>query len=86
MPSRSYSDTANKARAKWSPQALEIATAFGNQLDAEVSGQMALGKDLATARSAAHLTQPQLAARTGLQRQISAVLNGDSVIPLGTRF
>ena len=77
MPSRSYSDTTKQAREKWSPQALEIATVLGKQLDAEVSGQMALGKDLASARSAAHLTQPQLAARAGLQQaDISRIERG----------
>lgn len=77
MPSRSYSDSATKARAKWSPQAHEIAALLGEQLGAEVSGQLALGKDLAAARSAAHLTQPQLAARAGLQQaDISRIERG----------
>lgn len=77
MPSRSYNDITEKARAKWSPQALEIAISLGEQLDAAVSGQITLGKDLAAARSAAHLTQPQLAARAGIQQaDISRIERG----------
>lgn len=77
MPSRNYSDIAKKARAKWSPQAHDIAARLGEQLDAEVSDQMALGHDLAAARLAAHLTQPQLAATSGIQQaDISRIERG----------
>lgn len=77
MPSRNYSDIAKKARANWSPQAHEIAALLGEQLAAEVTDQMALGRDLAAARLAAHLTQPQLAATSGIQQaDISRIERG----------
>ncbi|PNI07151.1 XRE family transcriptional regulator [Arthrobacter sp. AFG7.2] len=77
MPSRSYSDVAKKARVKWSPEAHEIAAVLGEQLDAEVSDQIALGHDLTAARSSAHLTQPQLAVLSGIQQaDISRIERG----------
>lgn len=77
MPSRSYSDIAKNARSKWSPQAHEIAARLGNQLEAEVNDQRALGRDLAAARNAAHLTQPQLATLAGIQQaDISRIERG----------
>lgn len=77
MPSRSYSNIAKKARSKWSPQAHEIAARLGEQLQEDVSDQIALGRDLAAARNAAHLTQPQLATLAGIQQaDISRIERG----------
>lgn len=77
MPSRSYSDTAKKARAKWSLQAREVADLMGEQLDAQVNDQMALGRDLSAARHAARLTQGQLATISGIQQaDISRIERG----------
>ncbi|MCU6481405.1 hypothetical protein [Arthrobacter sp. A2-55] len=81
MPSRSYSEITNKARAKWSPQAHEIAKALGDQLDAEVSGQITLGKNHAVARSEAHPTQPQLADTVG--ECLTFVQNNRDEMPQG---
>lgn len=77
MATRSYDQLAAGARAKWSPQAHEIATRLGQQLDAEITAQEALGRDLRAAREAAHLTQPRLATIAAVQQaEISRIERG----------
>lgn len=68
MPTRPYSGRAAERRASWQPETREMARRLGDQLDAELSAQKALGAQFADARRAAHLTQPQLAERSGVQQ------------------
>lgn len=68
MPTRPYGEVAARNRAKWSPDAVNLAERLATQLDAEVSAQQALGLQIASARQSAHLTQPQLAAQSGVQQ------------------
>lgn len=77
MPTRPYRDLAARARAKWSPEAAQLRDALGAQIEAEVAAQVALGQELATARVAAHLTQPELASKAGVQQaDISRIERG----------
>lgn len=77
MPTRPYDEIAARNRTKWSPGARRLAERLTVQLDAEVSAQKALGDQIASARNSAHLTQPQLAAQTGIQQgDISRIERG----------
>lgn len=68
MATRPYEQLATRARSSWSPQAREIASRLGQQLESEITAQEALGADLRAAREAAHLTQPRLAELAGIQQ------------------
>lgn len=77
MPTRSYEEFAARQREQWSPTAKNIAERLSTQLDAEISAQTALGSQIAAARQSAQLSQPQLAAQTGVQQaDISRIERG----------
>lgn len=77
MATRPYKSVAEKAKATWSPETHEIATQLAKELQAEVSAQVALGRDLMNARTAASLTQTELAARASVQQaEISRIERG----------
>ncbi|MDQ4489034.1 helix-turn-helix transcriptional regulator [Sinomonas sp. ASV486] len=75
--SRPYSEIAARAKAVWSDDATELPDQLRVGLRAEVSERVALGHELAAARTAAHLTQPELASRAGVQQaDISRIERG----------
>lgn len=77
MPSRPYSEIADRARAMWSADATELHDQLRSGHRAGVSARVALGHDLAAVRTAAHLTQPELASRAGVQQaDISRIERG----------
>jgi DNA-binding XRE family transcriptional regulator len=77
MATRTYRSVADAAKAQWSPEAHELSARLGAELTAEVDAQVTLGRDLAAMRSAAALTQEQLAARASVQQaEISRIERG----------
>ena len=77
MPSRPYNEIADRARADWSDETIGLHEQLRAGLHAEVSARVALGRDLAAARAAAHLTQPELAGKAGVQQaDISRIERG----------
>lgn len=77
MPTRSYEDIVTKSRGKWGPEAVKLSERLSAQLEAEVSAQVRLGRQIASARELAHLSQPQLAKQSGLQQaDISRIERG----------
>lgn len=77
MATRPFRNIAAKNRERWSPSAEDLAERLSDPLEAEISAQEALGRQLAEARKSAHLTQPQLAQQTGLQQaDISRIEHG----------
>ncbi|WP_448073239.1 helix-turn-helix domain-containing protein [Georgenia yuyongxinii] len=77
MATRSFDEIANAARAAWDPAVTEFAAGLGADLEAEVTEQLRLGRQLAEARRAAHLTQQQLSNRSHVgQAEISRIERG----------
>lgn len=77
VATRPYEELAARARSGWSQQAREISERLGEQLDLEISGQEALGRELRAARKAARLTQPELAEVSAVQQaEISRIERG----------
>lgn len=77
MATRPYKSVAEKAKDAWTPETHEIAAQLATDLQAEVSAQVALGRDLTSARTAASLTQTELAARASVQQaEISRIERG----------
>ncbi len=77
MATRSYEEFATPARSAWGSMAVEISERLGRQLDQEISGQEALGRELRAARKAARLTQPELAQVSAVQQaEISRIERG----------
>jgi len=77
MPTRSFSDLAAGARAKWSPSAVALEKQLGNQLEAEIDSQLEFGREMRKAREAAKLSQPGLAKLAAVQQaDISRIERG----------
>ena len=77
MGTRPFHEIAHAAKEKWTPEVKEFADRFGTELDEQVQKQVELGKQLASARAAAHLTQEQLAILSNIgQSEISRIERG----------
>lgn len=74
---RSFNDLAARAKESWSDEAQQVHDAASKVFRAEVSAQLALGRDLAAARREHNITQEALSARAGIpQAEISRIENG----------
>lgn len=74
---RPFHEIAHAAKAKWTPEVEKFADRFGAELDEQVQKQIELGKQLASARAAAHLTQEELAILSNIgQSEISRIERG----------
>jgi XRE family transcriptional regulator, regulator of sulfur utilization len=77
MPNRPYEQLASHSRQAWSPDAARIAANLGEQVDAELAAQLALGSELRAAREAAGLTQVRLAELAAVQQaEVSRIERG----------
>lgn len=77
MPTRPFREISANNQAAWSSGAVELGERLATHLEAEVNAQQALGWQIAAARQAAQLTQPQLAAQSGVQQgDISRIERG----------
>lgn len=77
MGTRPFSEIANAVKSEWTPEVKEFADRFGAELEEQVHEQVKLGKQLAEARAAAHLTQGQLATLSHIgQSEISRIERG----------
>lgn len=77
MPSRPYKDVSEAVRAEWSAEDHRLHDELRAGLNAEASAKLQLGTELATARTSAHMSQPELAAKSGVQQaDISRIERG----------
>ncbi|WP_277212705.1 helix-turn-helix transcriptional regulator [Isoptericola croceus] len=77
MSTRPYEQLASRSRQAWNPDAAQIAANLGEQIDAELAAQVALGAELRAAREAAGLTQVRLAELTAVQQaEVSRIERG----------
>jgi len=77
VPTLSYDQEIAKRREKWSAETTDLSLRMGEQLEAEVDRSLKLGRSIARARTEAKLTQPELAARAGVQQaDISRIERG----------
>lgn len=73
----SFDELARQTKANWSEDAKRVYSAAVSQFDKEMSERARLGAQLAAARKARGLTQPELSALTGIQQpEISRIENG----------
>ncbi len=68
MPTRPYKAATESARAEWTPEVREFRERLGEQLTVEAAAQAAIGREIAAARTAANLSQKQLAALAAVQQ------------------
>jgi ribosome-binding protein aMBF1 (putative translation factor) len=74
---KSFNELAAAAKAGWSEDARRVYDAAVSAFDAEMSEREQLGAQLAAARKARGLTQPDLSALTGIQQsEISRIERG----------
>ncbi len=74
---RSFDELAAAAKAGWSDDARRVYDAAVSAFDAEMDEREQLGAQLAAARKARGLTQPDLSALTGIQQaEISRIERG----------
>lgn len=74
---RSFDELAAAAKAGWSNDARRVYDAAASAFDAEMDEREQLGAQLAAARKARGLTQPDLSALTGIQQaEISRIERG----------
>lgn len=74
---KSFDELAAAAKAGWSEDARRVYDAAVSAFDAEMSEREQLGAQLAAARKARGLTQPDLSALTGIQQaEISRIERG----------
>lgn len=74
---RSFDELAAAAKAGWSDDARRVYDAAVSAFDAEMDEREQLGAQLAAARKALGLTQPDLSALTGIQQaEISRIERG----------
>lgn len=77
MPTRPFHEISARNRVAWSADAVDLAERLATHFEAEVGAQQALGCQIAAARQAAQLTQPQLATLAGVQQgDISRIERG----------
>jgi len=77
MATRPFDQIAENARKTWTPDVHDFAASYEAELRTEVREQIRLGHQLAAARTAAHLTQKQLAERAHVpQPEISRIERG----------
>lgn len=68
---------ADRTKEGWSDDARRVYEAVSTELQAEVDGQSAIGRQLAAARKARAMSQPALSAITGIQQaEISRIERG----------
>jgi DNA-binding XRE family transcriptional regulator len=91
VSTRPYRDIAAAAKEKWAPEVHEFAANANAILDAEVTAQVNLGRQLTELRKSARLTQVELAARAAMdQAEVSRIERGlgnptrDTLVRLAT--
>jgi ribosome-binding protein aMBF1 (putative translation factor) len=74
---KKFSELAEEAKSRWSPDAHAMYDAASVVFEAELAARADLGAMLARARAERHLTQPDLSAASGVQQsEISRIERG----------